>query len=295
MNALIVAAAYVFTPVVIPGASSIAIFGINDKGQAVVQTDIRGGIYHQGTFTPLPSPPAGFEVSAFGINNAGIVVGNIVPGADGREEDSFILTGSGYKTFFRLGWPRTEARAIGNSGLITGVSFFLSPVGSYDPSAGFVYDPNANVFTDVKPSGSEGINVFAHGINKSGVISGSATDSINGEYAFIWQMGTFTNGKRGVVSFLDRFLINGRARARGINDAGLLTGFADDETGSTNVGVVGNSVRGYRLLTLPGATADNGGTICEGINNLAQVTCFFSDAAGNGHAFIGSPEVQDGD
>src|SRR2546428_6181112 len=135
------------------------------------------------------------------------------------------------------------------------------------------------------------------GINRSGVISGSGRQSGIGGTAFIWQMGIFTNTNSPVVPFLDRLQIaGGFARARGINDAGLIAGFTPDETTSMIVGFVGNSVRGFQLLTAPGATPDNadGGTICEGINNLAQVTCGFSDPAppagtGNSHALIGSP------
>ena len=65
--------------------------------------------------------------------------------------------------------------------------------------------------------------------------------------------------------------------------------------------LIGDDILTYeQWLTVPGATPDNGGTICEGVNNLAQVTCGFSDPAppagtGSSHAFIGSPEGQDGE
>src|SRR5882762_330718 len=291
MNVLIVAAAYVFTQVVIPGASSISPWGINDKEQVVVQTDIGSGVYHRGTFTPLPPPPAGLQVLGYGINNAGVVVGSAVA-ADGNEQ-GFILTGAAYKFFSRPGWPNTLARATGNSGLITGLSYALDEHGEFGiPSAGFVYDPRTETFTDVTPPGSDGFRIFAQGINKAGVISGSARDSNIGPYAFVWQMDTFASGKPGVTRFIDRIRIAaGFARARGINDAGLITGFSADETDSTGVGFVGNSVHGFHLLTVPGATPENGGTVCQGINNLAQVTCGFNDGVpGNDHAFIGSPE-----
>src|SRR5882762_11882391 len=252
MNVLIVAAAYVFTQVVIAGASSISPWGINDKEQVVVQTDIGSGVYHRGTFTPLPPPPAGLQVLGYGINNAGVVVGSAVA-----------------------------------------LSYALDEHGEFGiPSAGFVYDPRTETFTDVTPPGSDGFRIFAQGINKAGVISGSARDSNIGPYAFVWQMDTFASGKPGVTRFIDRIRIAaGFARARGINDAGLITGFSADETDSTGVGFVGNSVHGFHLLTVPGATPENGGTVCQGINNLAQVTCGFNDGVpGNDHAFIGSPE-----
>jgi len=297
MNALIVAAAYVFTPVVIPGASSISIWGINDQGQAVVQTDIGGGlsgIYRGGTFTPLPSAGSGVKLFAFGINNAGVVVGSKTTTAD-PNETGFILTGSVYKYFSRPGFTNIEGRAIGNSGLVTGTSWNLDQDGNPTSYAGFVYDPSTETFTDATPPGAFGFIVM-QGINKSGVISGSGRQADIGGCAFIWQMGIFTNANSAAVPFLDRIRIaGGFARARGINDRGLIAGFTDaDETESSVVGFVGNSVRGFQLLTVPGATPDNGGTICEGINNWAQVTCGYTDplppaGTGNNHAFIGSP------
>jgi hypothetical protein len=186
----------------------------------------------------------------------------------------------------------TEPRAIANSGMITGTSYNFDQDGN-PIYAGFVYDPSTGTFTDATPSGSVGFNV-AQGINKSGVVSGGGNNPSVGQYAFIWQMGTFTNGKRGFVRFLDRIRVAaGFARARGINDAGLIIGFSSDETDSTTVGFVGNSVHGYQLLTVPGATPETGGTVCEGINNLALVTCGSSDALGNSTAFIGSPDESD--
>ena|SRR2546422_34237 len=292
MNALIVAAAYAFTPVVIPGASSVSIWGINDQGQAIVQTDIGSGVsgvYHGGTFTPLPSAGSGVQLSAFGINNAGVVVGSATTTADPNEK-GFILTGSLYRFFSRPGFTNTEPRAIGNSGLVTGTSWNFDQDGN-PINAGFVYDPSTNTFTDATPPGAVGFIVM-QGINKSGVISGSGNQPGIGGCAFIWQMGIFNNGKSAAVPFLDRVRIaGGFARARGINDAGLIAGFTPDETNSMIVGFVGNSVRGFQLLTAPGATPDNGGTMCQGINNLAQVTCGVIEdvAVANSTAFIGSP------
>src|SRR2546422_6712607 len=202
MNALIVAAAYAFTPVVIPGASSVSIWGINDQGQAIVQTDIGSGVsgvYHGGSFTPLPSAGSGVQLGAFGINNAGVVVGVATTTADPNEK-GFILTNSGYKFFSRPGFTNTEARAIGNSGLITGASANADQNGN-PIFAGFVYDPSTDTFTDATPPGADGAAAFLvmQGINKSGVISGSGNQPGIGGCAFIWQMGIFTNAKGPVV------------------------------------------------------------------------------------------------
>jgi hypothetical protein len=284
---MFLAAAYVFVPVVIPGSSFMANFsGPNDKGQIVVNPDIGSGIYQDGRFTPLPAPPAGLAVTGLGINNSGTVVGVAVKPPDFLEEQGFILKGSTYRLLSRPGWPNTEARAIGNSGLVTGYSFDRAT----GQSAGFVYDPRTDTFTDATPPGSA--FTIVQGINRSGVISGSGGDPINGSYAFTWQQGTFTKGKGETVPFIDSLLVNNeRARARGINDAGVIVGFTD------TAGFVGNTALGYQLLRVPGAsTSGTGATICSGINNSGQVTCGFIDFdAGTFRAFLGTPRGGDDD
>jgi len=143
MNALIVASAYVWTQIVIPGAMVVQAFGLNDKGQTAVSTsDGRNGIYQNGTFTPLPAPPPGFQVGAIGINNAGVIVGS----AFNPNEQGFILVGSSYRFFSRPGWDTTEPRAISNSELVTGTGD--NGAGNL---AGFIFDPSTGVFTDATP------------------------------------------------------------------------------------------------------------------------------------------------
>ena len=282
MLPLLLAAGYVFTEVFVPGASVMSNFwGPNDKGQVILTSDIGDGFYKDGTFTPLPDPPAGYFVSPHGINNAGTIVGSAFAPPDFQEQ-GFILTGSAYTFFSRPGWQFTEPRGIGNSGLVTG----WNSEDASNRTAGFVYDPRTNTFTDATPPGS--LFTITQGINKSGVISGSGRDASTGTYAFIWQQGTFTKGKS-VVPFIDRFEVaNRHARARGINDTGIVVGYTD------STGFVGNSVRGFELLKVPGAT-DVGlsTTFCEGINNSGQVTCGYIDDSFNFHAFIGSPRGGD--
>jgi hypothetical protein len=277
MNTLLLAAAYVFVPVVIPGASYFNFFGPNDKGQILVDTfELGTVIYQDGVFTPLPSPPAGYFVTGLGINNAGTVVGAAYTGPDFLEQ-GFILTGSVYRFFSRPGCQNTELRGISNQGLVTGYCFdFTSPV-----FAGFVYDPRTDTFTDATPPGSD--LTIVQGMNRAGVISGSARDASTGRYAFIWQQGTFAKGKGQAVPFIDRFRVNNESsRARGINDAGVIVGFTD------SAGFVGNAVLGFQLLKVPGATTSNT-TFCEGINNRGQVTCAFTDDDFQSHVYIGSP------
>jgi hypothetical protein len=224
------AAPYVWTEIVLPSSSVANAFGPNDRGQvAVTAVDGTSGIYRNGTFTQLPAPPAGYQVSATGINNAGVIVGVASTTTDTHEQ-GFILVSGVYTFFSRPGWGNTEPRAIGNSGLVTGYSF--QDTGE---TAGFVYDPATGVFTDVTPRLST--FTIAQGINKFGRISGNGREAVLGRFGFIWQQGTFTNGPRQLLPFLDRFIVDaGSTNARGINDAGIIVGYI---SGATSAGFIG--------------------------------------------------------
>src|SRR5215472_1867097 len=134
---------YQWTEIVIPGTTVSSAWGINDKGQAAVNTmNGTAGIYQNGTFTPLPPPPQGLQLVVFGINNDGVITGSTftVPGASPQ---GFILHGSTYTLFSRPGWENTEARAIADSGLITGDTFNVDGA-----TRGFIYDPDTRMFRD---------------------------------------------------------------------------------------------------------------------------------------------------
>ena len=75
--------------------------------------------------------------------------------------------------------------------------------------------------------------------------------------------------------------------ARGINDDGTITGFITSN--GTLSGFVGSAAGGFQLLQPPGATDPGASTVCEGINNAAQVVCAVTDANGSASAFIGTP------
>ena len=281
------AAGYSWTEILSPSLGPIGqAFGLNDKGQvAVTSADgSKTGIYRRGIFTPLPSPPAGYTVAALGINNAGAIVGSAFPAS--AHEQGFILIGSSYTFFSRPGWDNTEARAISQSGLVTGYSYD----DAFTLFSGFVYDPLAGSFTDATPPGSTGGFSTTQGMNADGRITGDGRLPGLGRYAFVWQQGTLVKGERQLAPFLARFKIaDVGSAARGINDAGLIVGFTN-----SGVGFVGSDSRGFQLLIPPGGDAQGASVACEGINNFRQVVCGVSDAAGNTlGAFIGTPDADD--
>jgi hypothetical protein len=272
---------YQWTEMVIPGTTVESVWGLNDNGQvALFTTDGASGIYENGTFTPLP-PLEGFQVGGIGINNDGVITGNANDVAGIQR--GFILRGSTYTLFSRPGWDNTEPRAIANSGLITGYSFAMGGI----PATGFIYDPDTDTFTDATPPGST--FTITQGMNRFGRITGNGIESGIGRYGFVWQQGTISEGQRELLPFLVRLKIDVGTNARGINDSGVVVGFIAKADGRSD-GFVGSDARGYQRLVAPGGEMPGNSTVCEGINNFAQVSCEVMDSKGNTvGAFIGSP------
>jgi hypothetical protein len=267
------------------------VIGINDRDQVTVTNadGSKSGIYRNGIFTPLPAVPAGYSnVGARGINNAGSIVGGALSPSDPAHEQGFILIGSKYSFFSRPGWDNTEARAISNSGLVTGFSF-NGPYSNQDFSAtaGFIYNPLTKTFTDATPPGSGTGFSLTQGMNASGRITGDGRlPDGTGRYGFVWQQGTIGKDSQQLAPFLAKFRIaDANTAARGINDAGIVVGFSN-----AGQGFVGNESHGFLLLVPPGGDAAGAIVACGGINNLSHVICEVTDSSGNNTAFIGIPE-----
>jgi hypothetical protein len=291
------AAAYSWTEILVPSIGPLGlVIGINDYDQVAVSNvdNSKSGIYRKGIFTPLISPPAGYSnVSATGINNSGAIVGNAFSPSDPTHQQGFILIGSKYTFFSRPGWDNTAARAISNSGLITGFNYNgvgNTPNPDFSTTAGFIYNPATKTFTDATPPGSGTGFSATQGMNASGHISGDGRlPDGSGRYAFVWQQGTLGSGGRQLAPFLAQIRIDGVGTvARGINDAGIITGFLNG-----GPGFVGSDSRGFLLLVPPGGDAAGAFAGCQGVNNLNHVVCGVSDALGNNRAFIGTPGAND--
>jgi hypothetical protein len=275
---------YSWTEILVPSIGPLGlVIGINDHDQVAVNNadNSKTGIYRNGIFTALPAPPAGYTVSAQGINNAGVIVGTGFT-SDPTHGQGFILIGSHYTFFSQPDWDNTSARAIANSGLITG----FSSSADLSTSAGFIYDPRTKTFTDATPPGSGTGFSTAQGMNASGRISGDGRlPDGTGRYGFIWQQSTVGKDGQQLVPFLAQFRIAAaNTAARGINDDGLVVGFTN-----AGFGFVGSDSRGFEMLVPPGGDVAGASTACSGINNLRHVVCEVTDTLGNNRAFIGTP------
>ncbi|HQR12317.1 MAG TPA: right-handed parallel beta-helix repeat-containing protein, partial [Casimicrobiaceae bacterium] len=266
---------YVFTAIDYPGASTTLLFGLNNAGQLAGLTQVGGeafGFVYGGGFAPVPPPPTSVwpYTTAYGVNDAGVVVGAVSDYAGVRA--GFILNGGAYTYFSKVGSTSLEARAIGPSGLITGQ--YVETATSH--TNGYIYDPGPAAFTDITYPGST--VVIASGINASGLSVGSLNQPGIGGFGYV----------RDTAGIITPFQVSGGfTRARGVNDAGLVSGYFGPAGSGPYTSFVGNAALGYQSLSMPGAV----NTAAYGVNNAGQVVGNWAGADGINHGFIASPAI----
>ena len=261
--------------------------------------------------------PALSNTMAFGINDAGVIVGQ--GDVDSHHQRGWSFDGATYTTIDDGGAQDTGARAITDSGLIIGD---YSPTRS-TPRYGFIDDNGA--FTQVA-SDSTYPSTNANGINDAGIIVGNDYLHAGARYTgYIYDNGAFTyfnapgtlnangdtwandinnlgqivgsfNPNASVQSGYQGFLYeNGTfttiadplaafgTYAQGINDAGQIVGYYIDS---------GHIDHGFVYYDGVFTTIDDplgvNGTAVTGINNLGQVVGYYKDAGGAYHGFEAS-------
>ena len=293
-------AEYRYTLVDYPGAVSTQFWGINNAGLIVGQAslvDPVAGPYFdftydpgKGVFTLIPDVPGNAGTGAIGLNEKGTLVGSTSP--DGVASSAFILDKKGEHTVFNQpGWDYTNARAIGSSGKVTG----YSSTADFSEFTGFIYDPNDGSFTEIDFPNStivipQGINGRGDVVGSVGFRPGGAPDgNPPGTYAFL-------RDKSGSIAL---FRINATlTRARGISDAGKITGQVFDPSTGAFLGFVGKldlqpglpgvqflTAPPVELLVVPGVLS----TIVQGINNAGTIVGSTDDGAGFSRGFIATP------
>lgn len=293
---------YVYDTITVPGAGANSFAtSLTDNGQVIANSPTG----NQYVFSPangatlLPQPPTSSpyfgNIAAYGVNNSGVVVGagcNCPGSSSGTIQQGFIETNGTFSFFSYPGASDTVARGISASGLVTG----------YDNvSGGFLYNPANGVFTAILPPGSVSPVVSyqntsqanftpAQGINAAGQIVGSALLTANNPAAsnpdfsgYVYNQGT---------NSYTTFQVDGDStQARGINGAGLVTGFVTLASGTVDA-FAGTPTKGFQLLSDPNASA-NGGTFGEAINSSGQIAGVYYTSAPNGgvnsNGFIATP------
>ncbi len=173
----------------IPGISEAR--GINDLGQIVGYVELVSNdhaIAYAGNSTAFgfyAHPNAGsgdpFRGTAFyGINNAGVIVGEYIDNAD--VEHGFIQTGS-VVTLFDNRWSAPGSQAvpydINNLGQMVGAFFDVDASGNLI-QRGFFMDPSRSLLSFIDVPGSS--SVFANGLNDLGDIVGAFYDDATGVF-----------------------------------------------------------------------------------------------------------------
>lgn len=291
---LVAEAQYDYEQIGYPGQAQSSAWGINDNGDAVAQgfdpADSIPFVYSamDGTITDVAPAPGYLSTSLLGINDAGVMAGSVVS-LDGITQSGVIRSKDGEYTVFDHpdALSDTSARGINNKGLVSGtrdgedVEFL----------AGFIYDSKTGTFTDIDTGPS--FLTIAHGINSKGVVVGDSR--------YLAENDPCGSGATGIVRYgwlrkrdgsILYFQLNGqRTNARGINDAGFITGntldpFVGDVKGfvikapKTNCESI--SVDTADLLQIPGAVF----MFPEGLTNSGDVVGQFFDASGAQHGFI---------
>lgn len=162
------------------GGSLAEAFGVNDGGNVVgIYTDSVGnfqGFYYVGTtqaYTTIACP-GWTNTRAYGINNAGIIVGDVGNSPSGPFSGMAYI--SGKCTIFNYpGASSTTPRGINNKNQVSGI--FTGSSGTF----GFVRTGSTYTEIDYPTSAS----TLAHQINDKGQIAGTYTDANSVGHGFV--------------------------------------------------------------------------------------------------------------
>jgi probable HAF family extracellular repeat protein len=239
--------------------------GINNSGQIVGYSYLSDGVtlhafeYAGGVMTDLNPVLGGTNSAAYGINDAGQVVGeDSTPNAgDGytgySNESSFVKTGGTVTQIAPLpgGYTGGFATAINNSGQVVGESF------TYNPSNGQLFPYEAYKYSggNLTDLGNLGVgNSQAAGINSSGQIVGNSYTSDNSDRAFLYS-GSGPMTDLGSITGPG----TGASYAYAINNAGQITGQSSGGVGGnydafldyggvmTDLGNLGGNSEGWAI------------------------------------------------
>jgi probable HAF family extracellular repeat protein len=230
-------------------------YGINDAGQIVGN----GYLFSSGTYITLHDPLGRVATTAYGINNAGQIVGSYQEGH--TFISGFLYSGGAYTDIY-------DPLDIG--GTTSGNDFSQGII-----SHGFLYNAGTYITLD-DPLATLG--TVASGINDAGQIVGTYKDATF-SHGFLYSAGTYTT--------LDDPLATAGTSASGINDAGQIVGSYTDGTGTHSFLY---SAGTYTTLDDPMASSAAGGTSASGINDAGQIVGYYGDPTGN-HGFLAATKT----
>jgi len=246
-------------------------------------------------FTPIDFPPSAqnpaLQTQLTGLNDKGTVVGyfyntnNGVP-VDNQfgffEKNGAFTEVNNPNTPGLFGNPGPQAGVLTENQLI-GVNNHDIAVGFYNDAAGnshgYTYDITTGRFS-ANIDDPSGVSTVTAAINNRGDIAGFYTDNGGAIHGFLDDHGVFktVDGPGATETEL-----------LGLNDAGIAVGF-DIVDGVTH-GIIYNTRTG-KLSTIDDPHAA-GFTLFNGINDRGDIVGFYTDAAGNTHGLLATPEETD--
>jgi hypothetical protein len=198
------------------------------------------------------------ETEAFGINDAGLIVGTFLDTA--VVQHGFLLSGGGFATIDDPDGP-TAATGINSAGQIAGFA------------GGHGFLKTGAIFSTFDfPTGT---NTGARGINDPGQIVGQYQGADAHTHGFLKTGASFAT-----IDDPNAVPADGGSIATGINAAGAIVGSYYDGTGHHGFLKVGAS-----FTTIDDPAASLGQTFANGINNLGQIVGSYFDGTAD-HIFI---------
>jgi hypothetical protein len=266
--------------------------GISNTGQ-VVGTTV--DVNNASTFTNFSGTPAtltqlntGTGQIAFGINSAGNVVG-------GNGTNAFFLPKGGSPQTLTTPGGAINAFGINDNGNVVGQ--FTSGVNT----PGFILASNtSSTFTTInQPTGVTSEVINAQGINNKGLVVGFYLGNDGQVHGFLANAPTLpgaitatavtdptipvVTGEPGATFVFSQIL--------GINDNALAVGYYGDSTTSQHGFFYNTSTNSYTFLDDPAEAFHDGVEVTQitGINNLGDISGFYTDANGVAHSFFAAP------
>jgi uncharacterized membrane protein len=219
------------------------------------------------TYSPPIDFPEASQTYAFGINNAGEIVGFYAGAQCSQEDCGFTYLKGKFTSFECLPYSGTAAYDISNKAEVVG-TYATNDGGAI---SGFIWEGENSCDPLSDPNGDGSTNVL--GVNDSGELVGYYTDSEGNYVGFLDDSGTFSNIECG-KNWAD-------SRAYGINDAGLIVGDVSNSTAGPYDALLYESGK-CKVFGYPKAAS----TAARGINKSDQISGWYTDSSGKTHGFL---------
>lgn len=262
------AGTWTYTNIQVPGSTATAAFGLNNKGDVVgwyleANGKEHGFLLSNGKYTSLDYPGAIGGTTPYGINDAGVIVGNFDNGVVGQ--------GFAYYNgkFVALKYPnsaQTTASGVNRSEQIVG--YYIDSRNTYH---GFEWQNGTFTKIDA-PNASQTLPV---NINTAGDISGTYYDSA-GQHGFLLHNGTYQT--------INVPGSNNTTSGAGLNDKDYVVGSYQDPARQSLEGFVTNEVK-FQELIVPGSVT----TFPAAINNGNVVVGDYFNGGVNPIGFMAKP------